>query len=133
MLPDGTALDLDAIVNLANCSKRTPCSDADMDAITADRPWGANNPRWQLYGYGRLSRLAPRVRASSYMIALVADDPSERDGDPLRDAPDPAEPGSGLMTMRIEAFGLRGGHRKLEITLARPPAAPAVRVRSWHP
>jgi hypothetical protein len=134
MLADGTPIDLDAIVSLANCNKRTACSAAAMDASTVQRPWGANNPRWRLYAHGELSRLIPGDRPpSSYLVALVADDPSERDGDPLQDSTDPAVPGSGVVLLRVEAFGLRGAHRRLDLTLAHPPATPALRVVSWRP
>ena len=47
-LRDGSTIDLAQVVNLANCQKTTACSLADMNAITAERPWGANNPRWKL-------------------------------------------------------------------------------------
>src|SRR5690242_19229500 len=43
-LADGTAIDLGAIVNVANCQKVTSCSDDDMSKVTDDRPWGLNNP-----------------------------------------------------------------------------------------
>src|SRR5687768_16623959 len=47
-LPDGSQLDLQQATNMARCNK-TACNDADMDAYTEERPWGLNNPRWQLY------------------------------------------------------------------------------------
>ena len=38
------------------------------------RPWGANNPRWQLFAYGPLG--------GAYVIVWAGDDPAETDGDP---------------------------------------------------
>ena len=51
-LVNGAPVDLSQLVSLASCHKTTTCSGAEMDAVTAERPWGANNPRWQLYAYG---------------------------------------------------------------------------------
>ncbi len=47
-----TSFNLNDATNLMNCNKTASCSDAEMDTTTEDRPWGANNPRWQLYAYG---------------------------------------------------------------------------------
>ena len=133
VLADGTAVDLDAVVNLANCNRRTACSAAAMDAVTAARPWGVNNPRWRLYSHGPLGHLlSGSLPSSRYVVALVADDPSERDGDPLADAPD-GEPGAGVLWLRAEAFGPRGAHRTLDVTLAHEPATPVMQVISWRP
>src|ERR671911_469784 len=53
-LPDGSTIDLVQAINMANCQKVTTCSTAEMNTSTAERPWGANNPRWQLYSYANL-------------------------------------------------------------------------------
>ncbi len=58
-LPDGRLIDLAEVVNLANCRQASRCSIAAMDAATADRPWGSNNPRWQPFAWGPLSGLLP--------------------------------------------------------------------------
>ena len=55
-LAGGRTLDLLAVVNLANCGHAGPCSQAELAAVTADRPWGANNPRWRLYQHGTLEQ-----------------------------------------------------------------------------
>src|SRR5262252_6605037 len=49
VLADSQTIDPGAILNDLNCRKISSCSGAAMDAITADRPWGPNNPRWQLF------------------------------------------------------------------------------------
>ncbi len=120
-LPDGSSLDLTQVLNLANCQKSTVCSSSDMDAITTDRPWGSDNPRWQLYAYGRMSDLMPAgtIDSSSYVIVLVGDDPSENDGNPMQDGASQTNPGSGVLAMRAEAFGPRGAHKVIELTVTR--------------
>jgi hypothetical protein len=122
-LPDGSSLDLTQVLNLANCQKTTACTASDMEAITADRPWGPDNPRWQLYAYGRVSDLIPSATgSSSYVVVLAGDDPSENDGNPLQDGTSQANPGSGVLALRAEAFGPRGAHKVIELTVARTDA-----------
>jgi hypothetical protein len=130
-LADGTVLDLTKIVNVANCNREDACNESEMDAVSADRPWGANNPRWRLYAYGRLSEMVPVVSIASpfYVLAMVADDPSENDGDPGVDGDGEGNPGAGVILLRAEAFGPRGAHRVVEATIARQPA---VRLLSWR-
>ena len=134
-LADGSRVDLDQIANLANCGTLTACSDADMAATTAERPWGANNPRWRLYAYGPLSAVlgtAP-VDSAFYVVASVADDPSENDGDPSIDGPSDAQspnPGAGVVMLRAEAFGPRNAHRVVEATVKR--LSTGLRVLSWR-
>src|ERR1700675_1965216 len=59
VLADGSRIDLAEVLALATCQKSAPCSSGDMDAVTNERPWVANNPRWQLYAYGNLRDLMP--------------------------------------------------------------------------
>ncbi len=125
----GAPLDLGELVNMANCGKSSSCSQSDIQAVTLDRPWGANNPRWQLFAYGELNGMSPAATVDSpyYVVVMVADDPSENDDDPLRDGaaacpPGPApgcNPGSGVLAMRAEAFGPFGAHKAIELTVAR--------------
>src|SRR5438093_377116 len=54
LMPDGSTVDLAQVVNMANCGKVTSCSPSDLIAnLTGDRPFGANNPVWRLYAYGK--------------------------------------------------------------------------------
>ena len=139
-LADGTAIDLGQLINMADCEKPAPCSLADLDAVTAYRPWGANNPRWQLYAYGRLADTAPgTVNSQCYLVVLVGDDQAENDGDSTRDGASTHNPGSGALALRAEAFGPGGVHEAVESTVVRAgdPAAPsalgrALRVLSWR-
>ena len=131
-LSDGSTIDLEAVVNLANCQKTTACSDAEMDAPTSDRPWGANNPRWRLFAYGWLRDVlsAGAVDSAYYTIVLVGDDPSESDADPSRDGVPPS-PGAGIVELRAQGFGPRGARRTINVTVARTSAGDA-RVISWR-
>ena len=89
VLADGHPLDLGEVVNLANCRQTAPCSSAAMDAPTAERPWGANNPRWTLFAWGFLTDLLQGTGSPFYVVTMVGDDSSENDGDPLLDGSTP--------------------------------------------
>jgi len=131
-LPDGSTLNLTQVVSLANCGRTTACTDAQMDAVTSERPWGADNPRWQLFAYGPLRDMLPPGAISSqhYVVVLVADDQAENDGNPSMDGSDESNPGSGRIELRGEAFGPGSAHRGVEATVAR--TASGVRVISWR-
>lgn len=120
-LPNGSQLDLTQVMNMARCGKLATCSAAEMDAITLDRPWGPNNPRWQLFAYGPVSELLPTdtIDSSFYVVVLAADDPSETDDNPLADGVGAGNPGAGVLTLRAEAYGPNGAHKVVEVTVAR--------------
>jgi hypothetical protein len=132
-LPDGSKLDLTEATNMVRCGKTT-CSDADLVALTDDRPWGQNNPKWQLYAYGPLDQMLPddTINSKMYVVVWVADDPSESDDDPLHDGGPPVgcDPskdatcsagniGRGVIAMMAQAFGPDGTTRTIEVTLGR--------------
>jgi hypothetical protein len=140
-LPDGSKLDLTQATNMMRCGKTT-CSDADLVALTDDRPWGANNPKWQLYAYGPLDQMLPTgtINSRMYVVVWIADDPSENDGDPLHDGGVPAgcnpltDPscaagnmGRGVIAMMAQAFGPDGTSRTIEVTLGRTDTTELVR------
>lgn len=137
-LAGGRTLDLRAVENLANCGHSQPCSPAELSAVTIDRPWGANNPRWLLFQHGTLGALAGAQATVSacYVVVMVADDPEETDNDPTRDGTPGTSPGAGILRVRSEAFGAAGAHRVIEATVARPAGAagapPALRLVAWH-
>jgi hypothetical protein len=120
-LPDGTTINLDQLVNLARCGHIGSCSSSEIATNSPERVWGANNPMWQLYAYGPVSDLLPTgtVNSPIYVVVMVADDPSETDGDPLTDGNTGTNPGSGVLSIRAEAFGPHGAHRVIEATMAR--------------
>jgi hypothetical protein len=118
-LPDGTFADLHALTSAVNCG-RTVCSDDDLDEAREDRPWGPNNPRWRLYGYGPLTALgAGRGDSRVYAVVWVADDPSETDADPSTDGAGDENPGSGRFTLTAHGYGPAGTRRVVEATVAR--------------
>lgn len=139
-LPDGSTIDIGQALNMANCGKVTACSAADLTAYTPTRPWGANNPVWQAYAYGPLNTIISTgtVNSQFYVMVMVADDPSETDNNPQLDgvvactggedwsgyvagnpATAPCNPGTGVISLRAEAFGPRGAHKIVEMTVAR--------------
>jgi len=126
-LPDGTKLDLDAATNMLNCQKLTTCSSTDLNAVTDERPWGNNNPRWKLYAYGRMDDMLPTevINSRDYVVVWIADDPSETDENPLKDGDTstdiayPQNPGKGVLSMHAEAYGPFGVKRVIEVTVAK--------------
>lgn len=120
-LPDGTTVNLTELVMLARCGHASSCSAGEIAANSPERVWGANNPVWQLYAYGPVSELLPTgtVNSPIYVAVMVGDDPSETDGNPLMDGNDASNPGSGVLSLRAEAFGPHGTHRVIEATIAR--------------
>jgi PilX N-terminal len=129
-LPDGSTIRIDQAINMANCQQVADCSDAQMDAITAERPWAKNNPRWRAYAYGNLADMLPAsdtINSPYYVLLMVADDPSENDDKPWIDGITPCSPGvttgcnagTGVLSLRAEAFGPRGAHKVIEVTVAR--------------
>jgi hypothetical protein len=129
VLADGRTIDLAEVLDDVNCRKVGGCSDVAMDSVTAERPWGANNPRWQPFTWGYLKDLTPTTMDSPfYVMVMVADDPSECDDNPLVDggvmvscpASAKANPGAGVIAVRAEAFGPFGSHRAVELIIGRP-------------
>jgi len=130
-LDDGSMLDLVQTVNLANCEKPAGCTDSEMNASTEDRPWGANNPRWKLFAYGRIREMLAGTVIDSphYVVVMVGDDPGETDNDPSQDGA-AGSSGAGVFAVRSEAFGPSSAHKVVELTFTRSGAA--VRLLSWR-
>jgi len=141
--PGQLPFDLSEATSLVRCGKPA-CSDADLVAITEERPWGSNNPAWQPFAYGPLDQLLPdqRINSHIYVVVWVADDPSENDGDPRRDGGlpvgcDPARDpgcqdrnlGRGVLLMKAKAFGPDGTQRAIEVTVKRTDLP---RIVSWR-
>jgi hypothetical protein len=139
-IPGGGALDLTVATNQLNCGKATTCTSAQMNANSTERPWGANNPRWQLFAFGPMSGFTHLMRpAACYLIVWIADDAREADGNPLADEEEGDQPGHGIVRVRAEAFGVAGSRRAIEAELARvcpdgpgEPCLPGIRVQSWQ-
>jgi hypothetical protein len=130
-LQDGSTIRLDEVLNRANCQKTSVCTSADMDALSSERPWGANNPRWQPYAYGHLNNLptAP-INSQFFVVLLAGDDAAENDGDPGKDGASEANQGSGVLALRAEAFGPGGAYKLIEATVGRTETG--IRVQSWR-
>jgi hypothetical protein len=137
VLADGSSISLDEIVSLANCNKRSGCTEADMNAALRGRPWGARNPRWRLFSYGPLQIAGVADSAMApYVVTLVADDPGETDADPMRDgAPGGvgANPGAGILFVRAEAFGRRRARRVVQGAVLRRDLAARARWEAMDP
>jgi hypothetical protein len=131
----GAALNLDAETNRQNCGRPSPCSDGDRIAVTTERPWGANNPFWQLYLFGPLASFGEyRFAADIYVLAWVADDGRETDGQPQIDGGNAA--GRHVLRARAMAVGRDGGRRIVDAELVRvcldgrAACEPGIRVQS---
>jgi hypothetical protein len=142
-LPDGRVLDVGEETNRLRCGTAGACDVGSMDAVTATRPWGRNNPRWTVFASGLLGDLlsdAGTVRA--YVVVWVADDPSENDAQPLRDGGAPAvedaanrdNPGRGALWLHARAYGPSGARRAVEAIVERDPRWPPaqLRLRVWR-
>ena len=138
-IPGGGAIDLTASTNMLNCGKATNCTEPQMNANSRERPWGSNNPRWQLFAFGLMEGFPQFARpAPCYVAVWIADDGREADDDPRVDAPD-EEPGHGIVRVHAEVFGHAGSRRAIEAELARAcrgggvgACLPGIRVQSWQ-
>lgn len=139
-VPGGGTVDLAASTNLLNCGKTSACTTAQMNANSRERPWGANNPRWQLFAYGPMRQFPQLMRpAACYLAVWIADDLREQDGNPLEDAAAADAPGHGIVRVHAETFASAGQRRVIEAELARvcpadqaPVCLPGIRVQSWQ-
>jgi hypothetical protein len=131
-LPDGDSLDLDRESHRLTCGHVEACTDAQIEAVTVDRPWGANNPRWRLFLFGPTETLMPlAMPAASYLVVWVADDSREADGDARRDAAE-GQAGHGVVRVRARAFGARGSRREADAEVVRV-CLPAASGGPCHP
>jgi hypothetical protein len=137
----GVVVDLTRLTNDLTCGRETACTDARTRISTVERPWGANNPRWQLFLHGVLERLTdPRRRQPPYAVVWLGDDARETDGDPLSDGGGVGGEGRYVIRARSDAFGAHGGRRAIEaelVRICRPGGAgevclPRIRVQSWR-
>jgi hypothetical protein len=139
-IPGGGAVDLTASTNMLNCGRTTGCTTAQMNTNSRERPWGLNNPRWQLYAFGPMEQITGLSQpALCYLAVWIADDSREDDGEPLADALLTDDPGHGIVRVHAEAFGLAGSRRAIEAELVRicrgggpAPCLPGIRVQSWQ-
>lgn len=133
----GTVIDLVAETNLRTCGRAAACDDLATAASSPARPWGVRNPRWQLLVHQPLAALdaAAGTVCPCYLMAWVADDPADADGDPRRDAPVGVE-GHGVLLVRGVAVAGAGVLGEVEALVAQPCRRSAalcggIRVQSW--
>jgi hypothetical protein len=137
----GFSIDLTAATNRLTCGRPSACTDAAVRASTSERPWGANNPFWQLFIYTAIPELTnPRTRTASYLIVWIGDDAAEVDGERLIDGGGAGDEGRYILRARAEALSAGGARRAIEADLTRvctpTPAGesclPGTRVQSWR-
>jgi hypothetical protein len=119
-----STVDLARETSALNCPQVLPrpaaCAPGQMNAITSQRPWGANNPRWRLYAWGRLSTLVRTPSESSFVVAVwVADDTAEIDDNPARDGIGDASPGAGVIQVLALSFGPGGVRSSVAAAVSR--------------
>ncbi len=135
----GLHVDVTAETNRRTCGRTSTCDDAAVSTPSAARPWAARNPRWQLLVHQPLRDVDATAGAvcPCYLMAWVADDPGDADGDPWRDAP-LGVTGHGVLLVRGAAFGVLGALAEVEALVAQPcrrsgAVCPGIRVQSWGP
>jgi len=137
-LPSGERIDLAQLTSQLTCGRAAGCSDAQMNASSAARPWGANNPRWQPFIYGTADRLGLGSGTAHYVVAWVGDDGAERDGKPEEDGT--AQEGGGSVRVVVQAFGPMRGRQTIQAHVSRRcetvdgvrTCAPGIRVHNWQ-
>ena len=95
--------------------------------FTAERPWGINNPRWELYAWGPIRQVTSAITGEPhmYVVVWIGDDQDDIDGDPLHDGVMPDNPGSGVVALVAHAYGPEQVRRVVAATIARGPAGAA--------
>jgi Tfp pilus assembly protein PilX len=128
VLSDGSRIDLNEQTDLLNCG-HVSCSGADLANVTAERPWGSNNPEWTLYAHAAMASL---LESRIYVVVWVGDDPLDNDGQPRIDGDETRgpNPGAGLMQLRAQSYGPSGARRVIEVTLRRTDSR--VEVIGWR-
>ena len=87
--------------------------------------FGGDSPVWRLFGHAEVRALLPPGVASppGYVLIWVADDGGDGDADPAVDA-------NGQLLVYVDAYGVSGAHRSVELAVARVTPG-TIRVLSW--
>ena len=138
-LPGGGVVDLTAATHLLNCGRSANCTTEQMNENSRERPWGLNNPRWQLFAYGPMGQFTELARPPEcYLAVWIADDGREEDEEPLADAAGEHQPGHGIVRVHAEVFGFGGARRAIQAELSRvcpggeDSCLPGIRVQAWQ-
>ena len=120
VLADGSTLNVNQVLAYANCQK-TVMLDGGLPRSHARASVGREQSAMAVVRLRPARRHDPTSSVDSpfYVVVMVGDDPSENDGDPLKDGSVATNPGSGVMALRAEAFGPRGVRKTVELTIAR--------------
>lgn len=104
--PGGGTLDLAAL---------TLEFQAESDLTSGPGKFGADSPRWRLFGHASFDAILPAAAPAppAYLIAWVADDGWDGDGDPTKDS-------NGRLLLAAEAYGAAGTRRRIVGAIARP-------------
>jgi hypothetical protein len=104
--PDGRRLDL---------ADLTTARQAASDRTSGPAVFGADSPRWRLYGHAAFDAVLPPGTPAqpAYLLVWVADDGWDGDGDPTADS-------NRRLLVAAEAFGAAGAHRRIEAVIACP-------------
>jgi hypothetical protein len=93
------------------------------------RSWAADTPVWQLFAWGPAASWLPpgRVDSTIYVVAWVADDPGDGDGNPYVDS-------NGFLELHVHALAPNGGRRVVDAVIERPSGSgpSGTRIGSWR-
>ena len=108
-LPDGTTIDLTEIA-ISPVAAISQLVAPVKSPRTRRAPLADQQPGLAALRVRTETNLLPGGTVSSpiYVVVMVGDDPSETDGDPLTDGNTGTNPGSGVLSLRAEAFGPHG-------------------------
>jgi PilX N-terminal len=114
--PDGRRLDLVRLL---------AARQAASNSLYGPGVFGADSPRWRLYGRAALSRVLGSNLAAqpAYLLVWLADDGADGDGDPGRDS-------NGQVALYVDGFGPAGARRAIEAGISRSGPG-VVRLVSW--
>ena len=94
----------------------------------AGRSWGSDTPQWVIFEWGRARDWMPAGQNQTplYVIAWIADDPADGDGNPAAD-------NNGRVQIHAQALGASGIRRAVEAVVERPAGgAGVIRVVRWR-
>jgi hypothetical protein len=111
------------------CCGASSLTDEVQRRAHGGRSWGPDTPVWQIFAWGPVNSWLPAGRIDSplYVVAWIADDPDDGDGNPYVDA-------NGFLELHVHALGPRGGRRVVEAIVERPAGGSLAdtKVRGWR-